>query len=416
MAERKRTRTVYRLAPCPWHHVEKTESWLGDMAREGLFLEPKGFTWWGGARFYRGEPCEVRYRLASTQGKDVKWIDFLGNGPWTAAPEQNDLEFFRQFGWEYVGPCGRLFVYRAENEEVRELDSDPCVQAIGIREVRNLELYSIISLAVILAIDYLLFFDETVFWWMACGLTPYWLVLSLPLLGLFLRYTFQAISMEGLRRKLSRGIPLDHQRPWRRGAWWNYVKKACICLTGLLVVVVFVYVFLADNLETPSTHYTPEEYPDDPPFATVADLAPAGEYRVNRASFVSGVTELESDWIPVSISWNEKADICLSDGQVYTASLCADYQETRWTWIAQGLVRDYRVMDKSLVNNVWSEYEILDLPELDVDYALAYTNTWGEPTLLIRNGTKVLHASFQQTGVGTLSLEEWTIQMSEAIQ
>ena len=39
MSEPK-TRTVYRLPPCQSGDVERMESWLGDMARQGLFFIP----------------------------------------------------------------------------------------------------------------------------------------------------------------------------------------------------------------------------------------------------------------------------------------------------------------------------------------------------------------------------------------
>lgn len=45
MAEQRRTRTVYRLPPCPRCDVERMESWLGDMARQGLFLQKEGIAW-----------------------------------------------------------------------------------------------------------------------------------------------------------------------------------------------------------------------------------------------------------------------------------------------------------------------------------------------------------------------------------
>ena len=51
--------TVYRLVPCPCYEVEACESWLTDMAAEGLFVEKLGRTL---ARFRRGTPCAVRYR------------------------------------------------------------------------------------------------------------------------------------------------------------------------------------------------------------------------------------------------------------------------------------------------------------------------------------------------------------------
>ena len=41
--------TVYRLVPCPCYEVEACESWLTDMAAEGLFVEKLGGRWPGSA-------------------------------------------------------------------------------------------------------------------------------------------------------------------------------------------------------------------------------------------------------------------------------------------------------------------------------------------------------------------------------
>ena len=56
--------TVRRLAPCPPYDVEACESWLGDMAEQGLMLELWGLL---DVRFRREEPRPVRYRLAAAR-------------------------------------------------------------------------------------------------------------------------------------------------------------------------------------------------------------------------------------------------------------------------------------------------------------------------------------------------------------
>lgn len=44
MGENEATRRrVCRLAPCPSYDVEGMESWLSELAQEGLLLEPDGF-------------------------------------------------------------------------------------------------------------------------------------------------------------------------------------------------------------------------------------------------------------------------------------------------------------------------------------------------------------------------------------
>lgn len=46
-------KTVIRIPPSPLYDMEAMESWLTDMAREGLYLERQGIDW-GLGHFYRG--------------------------------------------------------------------------------------------------------------------------------------------------------------------------------------------------------------------------------------------------------------------------------------------------------------------------------------------------------------------------
>ena len=86
--------------------------------------------------------------------------------------------------------------------------------------------------------------------------------------------------------------------------------------------------------------YEVQDYPEDPPFATVADLAPPGEYRLNHSQFSSGVTVWSNKLVPVNISWCEKADVTTDDGSVFTAALCLEYHEAETEWLAKGIAKE----------------------------------------------------------------------------
>ena len=58
-------KTVSRLLPCPVYDVEAVESWLGDLAGEGLYLERQG-NYFGLFHFRRGEARALPYRLVSS--------------------------------------------------------------------------------------------------------------------------------------------------------------------------------------------------------------------------------------------------------------------------------------------------------------------------------------------------------------
>lgn len=90
---------AYRLPPCPDYDVEGTESWLTDMAGQGLHLTKDGF-FFGVATFEKGDPQEVRYRLEAAPKTTSMWAEDGGY------PDQDAVELSRDLGWEYVANRG----------------------------------------------------------------------------------------------------------------------------------------------------------------------------------------------------------------------------------------------------------------------------------------------------------------------
>ena len=118
-------RRAYRLPPCPAYDVEGTESWLSDMAREGLHLAPDGFLL-GFAAFERGAPAQVRYRLAASL-RQPGLLDDNGGGP-----DPEAVELGREMGWEYVARRGDFYLYRTARPGARELVLLACLCGLGV--------------------------------------------------------------------------------------------------------------------------------------------------------------------------------------------------------------------------------------------------------------------------------------------
>ena len=391
------------------------ESWLGDMARQGLFLQKEGIAW-GLVRFQPGEPKEVEYRLVSRRKPQMLWKRFLFGNPeeYLDGPKEEEVDLFAQFVWVYLSKCGNFFVYQAEGEQVLEVDSDPQVQAISIQAVRDQEIASALNLLFVLFVNYTINIKVSLFTILSQGWLPYFIPVFLLPLWLFFLSLLQVCTLDRLRRKLALGIPLDRKKPWRPRSGLHYIKCAGSLLVALAFVGSWAYAYSGD-IYVPSECFDVQDYPGDPPFATVADLAPLGEYRLNHSQFSSGVTVWSSKLVPVNISWCEKADVTTDDGLVFTAALCVDYYELENEWLAKGLLLGCKKEGKQLAKRQDS-YEVLSLPDLPADYAWAYVDAWDHPALLVRVGSKVLQASLEQTGDCQLSLEEWTAQMVEAIQ
>ena len=128
-------KTYYRLAPCPSYDVEGIESWLEDLAEEGLFLTNDGF-FCGFGFFHKEEPKKVKYRLQAKSSHGSFVTD-------SYEPLKEEMELSRELGWEFVVSHGEFFIYRSIEENVRELNSDPEVQAITLKEVKKRQFSSI---------------------------------------------------------------------------------------------------------------------------------------------------------------------------------------------------------------------------------------------------------------------------------
>ncbi len=85
------------------------ESWLTDMAREGLYLERQGIDW-GLGHFYPGEPRALPNRLVSSLEHPTLWQRLRQS---RRAPNQEARELAAQAGWEYVSLHQSFYVYRA---------------------------------------------------------------------------------------------------------------------------------------------------------------------------------------------------------------------------------------------------------------------------------------------------------------
>ena len=115
-AENSHGQSSYRKScPISIYDVAAVETWLEDLARKGE--NPVCFT---GSRvdLLLDEPWECRFRLQPLQ----RWKEALD-------PER--VEAYRSMGWRLVGQLGPFWVWRCDDPNAPELDTDPVVQSMG---------------------------------------------------------------------------------------------------------------------------------------------------------------------------------------------------------------------------------------------------------------------------------------------
>lgn len=222
--------TCREIRPANVYDAAANETWLEDMAAKGWRLT--GMTGWSGA-FERAEPTACRYRMQPLPRKEK-------------VPPEEMAELYASLGWEYVCTLPGVFhIWRCDDPDVPELDTDPVVQGIGYRYLKRRMLWDgvltlLLAAALWAAWALIPWISETpvldtVTEWMPGRLLVGTIGAALILVLLFC----EVRAMVRLLRTLGAGIPLKRPRPYRLQRW---------LARGLLVCYMFVLAapFLGD--------------------------------------------------------------------------------------------------------------------------------------------------------------------------
>lgn len=180
------------------------ESWLADLAQEGLFLVSlNGY----GGKFRQGEPKKMTYRVEIPKYFDMK-------------PPKKMEEMYQAFGWEFVCTYYQNgFIFANEAENPVELHTDPIPQSEGIRDLykeqRN-EIMACIVLLLLTGIAVLALkwinLTETITEGVQLRSLVFW---GYSIFGIFYSAK-ELLSLKKLKTDLEMGIPLEHRKPYKK--------------------------------------------------------------------------------------------------------------------------------------------------------------------------------------------------------
>ena len=387
---------IRRLAPCPAYDVEKIESWLMDMAKEGWILE-KDSDIFGWLAFSKEAPRNLRYRLEPQE-------EGTGFGD---VPDPEIQELCAEYGWEYVDSYGKFFIYRSIRPDAREMNTDLQVQAAAMKAGKR-------SSAITLVLDFILlanisgqFLQMPVWSLVHLGL-GYHLAQLLTLIWVSIDSFLHWRHFRRLQKQLKANIPLNHSKPWRKGAAFHIFSKFAYVLVLLLFFGVL-FGACSRSLELEMDAPNTADYPGNPPFVTAADILPEGTFTA-RPFLGDYNTYLETStfFAPVIVEWNEHGEIRLPDGRTYEGILRLTYYETRYTWLSEGLWKDlYRAAEDQ------RHFSLLPTPDLAVDAVVCYNNIY--PSILIRQGNIVVEATVGLEYRDHYLLEQWARQMAQML-
>lgn len=379
MTEEKKDRLAYRICPCFSHDIEGIQTWLEDLAMEGLFLVPEGRTLTVFS-FRRESPKKVRYRMEAVGPQ----------GLWAAAdgPDRETRETFAKMGWEYLVNFGSFHIYRCADPLAPELNTDPAVQALTLHTLKKDQRSSVCwSVFNTLFLIFLRDSQGVFLWRFIVTAGP---VLPLSFISIFLWGFVSSLSatirLRRYQKRLQGGEGLTQRKEWRPAA---HLARCARLLPGLLILsaIVSFCVFgaKAANRQPIEACRTPL------PFVTLEELFPDCDIDRNGAfgdtnTFVAYDTALATNY-----EWNEYSYVTREDGK-YFYLVYLEYHNTAAPWLAEFTARDYYRYEQRLYNG--KRFEDLQAPDTAFDTLYVF-RSYGILHIVGQEGKQVFHATVQ---------------------
>ena len=403
----------YAFPPCASYDLEGTECWLEEMAQKGLRLRAEDPFFCGIAVFERSEPKETRYRLQAQTAQKGLFDDGFQE-------EEEEHTLCERYGWEYVGNRWQFSVYRTDDAQARELNTDPAIQSLTLRQVektaRNQTWYWLLWL--------LLYPAAT----MRPGFFREWLHLGSLFFSLWLLVTIWILFRCWQRFRFLKRIRQQVQQTgsFRTGGWQQRGKRWRIgnfCCLGLVFVLVGLFLIRLSNgtLVFSDRRIPLSAVEETLPFPTLEGLLPEGITAVRT----------ENDWLlsegdglahwhdPLAqdiYSLQQTALLHLSDGRTFSGLLEVDDYHLSSPLLAKWLTWEIKNEPlRSYYTRKW--YQQYPLPALPLEQAYAYHDSF--PTVLLQDGNRVIRVMlvcFSETSEGlSLNVEQLAARLAEQV-
>jgi len=389
-----KTHTFY--APCPVLDIEAMQTWLEDMSMEGYLLKScsKGRHKF---EFYKIEPLRTRYRLTPVSDKIEEW---------NLRPDEEYASITEAYGWEHVCSNIRFHIFRAYDEEAREIHTDPAVQTQAIHQLG----WRIIKMALVwlsLPLIYLLMLFAL------GGANNFWQNLIAERKGIQITMAYfvifaavkamvELVQLSKLYKQLKRGYAPVNRKEWRKNASFHRAVFRAYPIVLFILALLLIMGRMAYR-----DHAAYKELPPlgtDLPFLSVADMAQESDIqsaeRMEDVNFMRNWSHILS---PVNYEWAEIVEVVGNDGTEGLVSIQLWYHETKYLWLADNLTQEYLAKAKQ------TGTEMAEKPETSADIAYFYYNEYGKPAAVLKYGNSVISVEFPRSDfdIPTLKFEYW---------
>ncbi len=221
------SKKIFKIRMFDLWQIGECESWLSDMAKEGLILDKIGLF----ARFIQSEPQDIQYRI------DVSFEQELSD---------EDKEIYENTGWDYVTTYGKFNVFSSpKSRNAEEIHTDLQEQSYTLKGLDKMYKMNLIFLLL-----FIIFIIASNFYPIIMSETPvldlvdnrYGSFIPLIIFELFILYNSMSsfISIRKLRKNLVEGKAINHKANWRRS---RLLKSMYLSIFAILLFIMIALPF-----------------------------------------------------------------------------------------------------------------------------------------------------------------------------
>ena len=325
------TKLVRKIRPADFWRIGEHESWFSDMAKEGLHFHSMGTYF---ARFKKGEPKEMEYRIEVTSTKDIS---------------DEQIMMYEDNGWEYISSFGQFHVFASPKERnAVEIHTDPAeqfftLQTLNKRLRTNAIIVFLLSALAIGLNTSIWFLDNTPILQLVKGHVIQSSIISLIMLYNIYLTSRGSLAILALQKKLKHGIPIDHHAPWKKG----FHRSAIINVAFLTIALISVYlpfksIIVMDTITLP----VEETYHKVVRLAELEQLPDLkrDEYFIDGVDWANRLSTKWSIVAPKQYEIDESGETFITTASnekiEYNPSLSSEVYELRMKSLVEPLVQD----------------------------------------------------------------------------
>lgn len=380
--------TIRRFVPVDSLDIPAMESWLSDLAEDGLFLVSFGTYF---AKFESRSPRKTAYRLEPAPSLYMM-------------PDEKKLAFLEEFGWEYVDSVDKYFhVFRAKTEDAPEIHTDPAVQAEAYEKLyRSQRNWGIPYVLTSLIFLYFIIFAEKAGFFQNALLGASHMFQGVYMAVVAVLGVHHFLRLLKIRNLLKNGALLSHSADYRR----KHPLRLCACVFILLLFAATLITYTYESMIT--WHADWRELSEPVPMVSLAEIEQAQALQnghAKPATFLYGDMRNEirfdrSFLVPEQITITQSGFIpgknWAGSSEPYEPTLSLHIYRLRYLSDGERFVKSQMDWELSRVSSPWDTFNLTAETGLNEAFLCvnSHSDRGASQLLFLRQDETVLFAEY----------------------